>query len=63
MSDVNKNYLNGRIKALEATVAFLESEVTKWKEAYDDAHEALQGNRFVPSYPAEAILAKKDYPG
>lgn len=45
MSDVNKNYLRGKIIALEVNVAHLEAEVTKWKEAYDDAHAALEATQ------------------
>lgn len=41
MSDVNKNYLRGRIIALEAELAFMKGEVDRWKEAFDDAHAAL----------------------
>jgi hypothetical protein len=44
MSDANKNYLKGRIIALETEVAFLKGEVERWKEAYDDAHAVLQAD-------------------
>ena len=46
MSDVARKILKleGKVGALEATVAHLESELAKWKEAYDDAHAALEAN-------------------
>jgi hypothetical protein len=44
MSDVARKILKleGKVGALEATVAHLESELANWKEAYDDAHAALE---------------------
>jgi hypothetical protein len=46
MSDVARKILKleGKVGALEATVAHLESELANWKEAYDDAHAALEAN-------------------
>jgi hypothetical protein len=44
MSDVARKILKleGKVGALEATVAHLESELAKWKEAFDDTHAALE---------------------